>query len=65
MEGESSSVDLGSFTNAKNYKQWNICFDDILKLKIDMVAIESVNAQTNEPVFRKYSDEDYQDWAAE
>lgn len=43
MEGDTSGVDLGSLTNVKSYKQWNICFEDILMLKIDMVAIESVN----------------------
>ena len=42
------------------YKYWNIHFDDILKLRLEMVAQRGLNPSTGEPLFTRLSKEEHQ-----
>jgi hypothetical protein len=57
----SSSKDL-IFQRIGNsaYKYWNIHFDDILKLRLEMVAQRGLNSSTGEPLFTRLSKEEHQ-----
>ena len=41
--------------SSSTYKHWNIYFDDILKVKLDMAQYAGVNAMTGEPLLKSIS----------